>query len=309
MQTSPTINTYLEAIVTAGVMAARSIARSVTQGSPPIRLMRFFQLVLVFAFLLVSAPIRAQLTNPTTAGSTGQMMGGIGTVLQEGTTLFANPAGIGFVEEDQVLLQAENRFLIGELNAIQAGVILSGPTNHWGLRLRHFGPQEYNEQEAALVYARALGAGFSLGIGAHLRQQRIPEFGTRRIITASLGIQMNLLPELTLGAMLFNPVRQEVTPGEYLPAFLAVGVRYQPSPQVAVFAEVEKDIDFEARFKAGIRYYLGEVLTLRTGIRTQPTQFSFGLGVPVGDNLIIDVGAWQHQQLGISPLFNLSYQW
>lgn len=290
-------------------MQLPAIARSATYGSPPIRIMRFSQLVLVFVLLLASEPARAQLTNPTTAGSTGQMMGGIGTVLREGTTLFANPAGIGFVENDQVLLQAENRFLIGELNAVQAGVILSGTTNNWGLRLRHFGPQEYNEQEAALVYARPLGSGLSLGIGAHLRQQRIPEFGTRRIITASLGLQMVLLPELTLGAMLFNPVRQELTPNEYLPTFLAVGVRYQPSPQVAVFAEVEKDIDFTARFKAGIRYFLGETLTLRTGIRTQPTQFSFGVGIPVGEFIVIEVGAWQHQQLGISPLFNLSYIW
>ncbi len=271
--------------------------------------MRFFQFALVFVILLPSVTVRAQLTNPTTAGSAGQMMGGIGAVLQEGSTLFANPAGICFVEKTQVLLQAENRFLIGELNAVQAGAILSGPTNHWGIRLRHFGPQEYNEQEAALVYARPLGSGLSLGIGAHLRQQRIPEFGTRRIITASLGVQMILLPELTLGAMLFNPIRQEVTPGEYVPTFLAVGARYQPSPQVAIFMEVEKDIDFTARFKAGIRYFLGDVLTLRTGIRTQPTQFSFGIGVPVGEFLVIDVGAWQHQQLGISPLFNLSYIW
>jgi len=271
--------------------------------------MRFFQLVFVLTLFLASGTVQAQLTNPTTAGSTGQMMGGIGTVLQEGTTLFANPAGLGFIQDNQVLLQAENRFLISELNAIQAGVIISGPSNHWGLRLRHFGPQEYNEQEAALVYARQLGTGLSLGIGAHFRQQRIPEFGTRRILTASLGVQMILLPELTLGAMLFNPVRQEVSPDEYVPTFLAVGARYQPSAQVAIFAEVEKDIDFEARFKAGIRYLVGDVLTLRTGIRTQPTQFSFGVGVPVGEFLVIDVGAWQHQQLGISPLFNLSYIW
>ena len=275
----------------------------------PIKIMRFFQLVLASAMLLVCTSVRAQLTNPTTAGSSAQMMGGIGTILREGTSLFANPAGIGFVQENQVLLQAENRFLIGELNAIQAGVIFSGATNHWGLRLRHFGPQEYNEQEAAMVYARSLGPGLSLGIGAHLQQQRIPEFGTRHIITASLGVQLDLLPKLTLGAMLYNPIRQEVTPDEYLPVYLAVGVRYQASPQVAVFAEIEKDIDFEARFKAGVRYLLGEVLILRTGIRTQPTQFSFGVGVPVGEYLVIEVGAWQHQQLGISPLFNLSYTW
>jgi len=177
------------------------------------------------------------------------------------------------------------------------------------LRINHFGPGEYNEQEAALVYARPLSTIFSLGGGIHLQQQRIPEYGMRRILTFSLGIQAQLLPQISLGGYLYNPIRQEIRPAEYAPTLFVLGARYQPSEQVQLFLEVEKDIDFTARVKAGIAYHLGDYMILRTGVRTQPTNFSFGIGLPVGDRINIDIGAWQHQQLGTSPLFHLSYQW
>lgn len=268
-----------------------------------------FSLFFLLYFLLRSVSSPAQLNSPATAGSTGLMMGGIGAALTDANSLFANPAGVSSVQTTTLLLQAENRFLQPALSSVQAGILL--PTNNetFGFRINHFGPGEYNEQEMALVYARPLSNVISLGGGIHLRQQRIPEYGMRRLLTFSLGVQMELLPNLALGTYLYNPIRQELTPDEYAPTLFLIGARYQPSEQVQLLIEVEKDIDYIARVKAGIAYQLGDVLLLRTGIRTQPTNFSFGLGIPIGSHLQIDVGAWQHQQLGMSPLFHLSYQW
>lgn len=270
--------------------------------------MRLIPTLLLF-FLLRSFTGMAQLNSPATAGSAGLMMGGIGATVTDAGSLFANPAGISQTETTTLLVQAENRFLQSALNSVQAGVLLPTNSGTFGFRINHFGPGEYNEQEAALVYARPLSNVFSLGGGVHLRQQRIPEYGMRRLLTFSVGLQMQLLPQLMLGGYLYNPIRQEVSPGEYAPTIFLVGARYQPSPQVHLSLEVEKDIDYAARVKAGVGYQLADFLIIRTGIRTQPTNFSFGVGIPVNDNLQIDIGAWQHQQLGTSPLFHLSYQW
>lgn len=270
--------------------------------------MRFFPFLLLL-FLLRSFSSQAQLNAPGTAGSTGLMMGGTGAALTEASSLFANPAGVSQTEATTLLLQAENRFLQSALSSVQMGILLPTNSGIFGFRINHFGPGEYNEQEAALVYARPLSPAFSLGGGIHLWQHRIPEYGMRRLLTFSIGLQVDLLPQLTLGGYLYNPVRQEISQNEYAPTLFLLGVRYQPSEQVQLLMEIEKDIDFAARVKAGIAYQLGEYLVLRSGIRTQPTNFSFGVGIPIGDNIYIDIGAWQHQQLGTSPLFNLSYQW
>ena len=264
-----------------------------------------------FLIILLVLPysVIAQLNNPVTAGAIGLMMGGTGAVTSHSSSIFANPAGIGLSNEKSLLLQAENRFLLGSLNTVQAGFILPTETSRFGFRLRHFGTADYRDQEAALIYGRPLAKGLHLGGGLHLRQQRIPEFGSKQWITFSLGVQVQLIPSLTLGAMVFNPIRQKVTPNEFQPSILSVGIRYEPSEQIQLIAEVEKDIDFPARFKAGMEYKIGDILVLRTGIRTAPANFTFGVGIPVGKHITIDIGAWQHQQLGTSPLFNLRYQW
>ena len=271
--------------------------------------MRHWLLIGLLAFFY-QVPANAQLTAPGSAGSTGLMTGGVGASVQHTSSLFANPAGIASLTQKAITLQAENRFLLSALNTVQAGLLLPTSSGSFGLRLSHFGPNEYNEQRAALVYGRALSPVWSLGGSIHLQQQRIPEYGNRTQINVSVGLQVQLLPTLLLGAFVHNPIRQEVVAeDEFSATLVALGVRYQPSEQVALYAEVDKDIDFPARFKAGVDYQLGDFLQLRTGVRTDPVTFSFGIGVPLGDHLLIDIGAWQHQQLGTSPLFNLTYSW
>ena len=58
----------------------------------------------------------------------------------------------------------------------------------------------------------------------------------------------------------------------------------------------------------GIEYSPLETLYVRLGFRTNPTEFSFGVGLKLKSNLNIDIGSHWHQVLGFSPGLGLSYR-
>lgn len=73
-----------------------------------------------------------------------------------------------------------------------------------------------------------------------------------------------------------------------------------------MLAEAEKDIDHPARIKAGIEYQIADVLHLRGGVATNPSQYSFGVGLNV-QHLKIDIASSYHQILGFTPGLSVNY--
>lgn len=235
-------------------------------------------------------------------------LGGSGTAATGLGALGNNPAGLVALEHWAVSAQAEQRFLLSELQLYSAAAALPTSSGTFGLQLNYFGFETYNEQKIGLNYGRKLFDQLYLGAQIGLFNLRIPEYGNRTLVTADLGLLAPISRTLRFGMHLIQPMRMEVTDGEYLPTVIRFGMDYCPSTRVHLLVDVEKDIQKAARVHAGLEYQLIDPLFLRLGVATEPASASFGVGYELSGGLSIDVAAAYHQVLGFTPAFGLIYR-
>ena len=83
-----------------------------------------------------------------------------------------------------------------------------------------------------------------------------------------------------------------------------MGYRFANTIFIAV--ETEKDLEKPAVFKTGVEFELADNLTLRTGLSTKPTLYTFGLGYHY-KGIKASLAFTRHQQLGFTPHFSILY--
>ncbi|HMQ49735.1 MAG TPA: hypothetical protein PKA00_19880 [Saprospiraceae bacterium] len=245
---------------------------------------------------------------PPSSGARGIGMGGVGLTFKDINSLFANPAGLSYLEGVAATVMAEERFLVAEIKSVSAGGAIPTQSGTYGLSLNYLGFEGYNEQRLGLAYSRKLLESLSIGGQFIVLNTRIPEYGSNIVATFELGFLLGLFPNLDLGFHVFSPLRVNILPDEQLPTVFRLGLGYQPSEKVKLLAEVEKDIDYLTRVKMGLDYKIIKPLYLRLGMATEPTLLSFGLGLQLESGLLIDVASQYHQVLGFTPAISLTYQ-
>ncbi|MCO6479563.1 MAG: hypothetical protein J5I94_23210, partial [Phaeodactylibacter sp.] len=235
--------------------------------------MRCFLLI-----LLLPGVLFAQSGAPPAGGARSVAMGHTGLTYTDINSIFANQAGLAYLESPAITAFGEQRFLVSEIRSAALGAGLPTPSGVFGLSLHYFGFEGYNEQRIGLAYGRRLLEKLSIGAQFLMLNTRIPEYGNKAAFTFEVGAQAELLPQLNLGIHLFSPARVRVAEEDFLPTILRLGFSYLPSDKLSLLAEVEKDIDYPARARFGVEYQAVEPLFLRWGVATGPTQLSFGLG-------------------------------
>ncbi len=267
-----------------------------------------WQLLSGLLLLCLARPSHAQGNIVPSGGARGAGMGAVGVVFRDAQSILANQAGMAFVEAPTAAVFGEQRFLLADLRNVGAGFVLpSSNLGAFGLSLQYFGMSEYNEQRAGLAYARRLFAGTSIGLQFNAFSSRIPDYGNALRLNAEVGLQTQLMPKLILGFHLANPLRTRTRGGDRMPAILRAGLGYQTSDKVLMALELEKDIDFPLRAKAGIEYRPAEAISLRAGVATQPATATLGLGFRLPAGLAFDFAGGYHQFLGFTPTFGLIY--
>jgi hypothetical protein len=283
--------------------------------------LRFF----VIGFLAVPTLLRAQGNGPAGHGGRAQALGNASVPLASEVWAVANnPAGLGPITKPAVGLYFENRYLIPSLNV--AAVALALPLGEVaseapgqpaqasrgvvGFEAQRFGGILYNETRVGVAYGYRLGV---INIGGRLDalQVSLQDLGSRRVLSASLGGQAELLPHrLTLGVHLYNLTQAKLVDyqDERVPTVLRAGLAYRPGKQVLLLAEAEKDVEREAGVKAGIEYQPTTAVAVRLGYASLSQQATGGVGVRAGD-FQLDYAAGWHSALGLSQYFSLGWQW
>ncbi len=228
---------------------------------------------------------------------------------------FHNQAGLGHIENITAGAFYENRFLVdGMAFAGFAGALPLG-NGAIGLNYSNFGYSVYNEGKLGLAYGMKLSDRFSVGVQLNYQTTRIvaEDYGNAGAFTAEVGARMEVSEKVTVAAHLFNPTRATLIdngdlaiPDEKIPTVLRLGAGYQISEEVLFAGEVEKDIDQNALFRGGIEYQPVDILYLRIGASSEPSLFSFGLGVKF-DSFQFDLASSYSSVLGHSPQISLTY--
>jgi hypothetical protein len=235
-------------------------------------------------------------------------MGNTGVAFNDIQSILNNQAGLASLTSFSLIIAAEQRFAVSELQSLAAGVAFPVSNGAFGLSLQHFGVALYNEQRIGLTYARSLSDNFAIGAQLIAHNTSIEEYGSKWTPALELGFLYKVTAYLYVGVHIFNPARIEMIKGEYLPTVLRLGFSYRPSENVLFAAEVSKDIDYPVQVRVGLEYQLVKPLFFRVGIQTAPEKWSFGIGYQFENQALkIDFSAAHHQFLGFSPAISLSY--
>jgi len=260
-----------------------------------------------FIFCFLPILMLAQHSQTPTTGARGAAMGGVGVTFSDINSVFGNQAGLAHLESAAAVVFAERRFIESPINSLSAAFAYPVGFGTFGLSVNTFGVKNYQEQKIGLAYARRLFNNLSIGAQFDYLNTNIPLYGTRGAISLEVGLQAQILKDLQFGFHLYNPLEIEIAEDSFLPTIYRAGLLYTPSEFVLLTAEVEKDIDYVARFRAGIEYRFSDLFFMRTGFATAPTLVSLGLGLSLQGGLAVDVAASYHQVLGISPSVGVTY--
>lgn len=242
-------------------------------------------------------------------GARSAAMGGASVALADFWSMQNNQAGLAWQEHLTAGAYYENRFLVKELSLKSAGVALPVRYGVFGLKVSHFGYEQFNESKFGLAYARKLSERFAVGVQLDYLHTSIGgDYGSHGALTFEVGLLARIDDHLSLGAHVYNPISAQIADyaDERIAAVFRLGAAYAFDENLTLTAEAEKQADFDVNIKMGIEYRLIPQLCVRGGIATDPALYSFGFGVLLG-NLQIDISSSIHQVLGYSPQVGLIY--
>jgi len=243
------------------------------------------------------------------AGGRTAAMAGAGVNLKDVFAVTNNIAGITGLKKMAVGVYAQNRFNLKALSTVSLlGVYPLAKAGAVGLEFSRFGDKLYNEQQVGLGFAHQLGT-VSLGIKATLWQVHLEELGSKRTVAFSLGGQSEIIPNLVVGAHLFNLNQAKLAAyqNERLPTRMTAGLTYKPNQKILVSLQTDKSLTAAANFKAGIEYFVIPKLGFRTGISSATQSATGGFGFKA-KSFQVDYALGGHAVLGISNHVSASYQ-
>ncbi|MEE4196391.1 MAG: hypothetical protein V2I54_01995 [Bacteroidales bacterium] len=262
----------------------------------------------IFFFLIICSCIGSLNTfaqNIKIEAGKSAAMSNISVTLTDLWSIYYNQAALDYVEEISIGAFHQSGF-IKQQNIQGIGFAFPTRTGTVGATYSYFGFSQYNEMEAGLAFGRTFSRYFSVGLKINYLNTHIADnYGSKSTANFEVGILSHPLENLSIGIHVYNPSRSMMN-DEAIPTIFKLGMGYSFSEIVFFAIETEKDLLHEAIFKAGLDYQLIDRLSLQAGISTNPTRYSFGIGFQF-ISLKAHVGFINHQTLGFTPSFTLSY--
>jgi hypothetical protein len=243
-------------------------------------------------------------------GSRAAAMGNAATAVSDLWSVHHNQAGLASLNNFQAGVHHENRFMVSEMALRAMAMAIPVRPGTIGLSYSRFGFSKYNESKLGLAFGRQFGGKFSAGVQINYLHTFIAgDYGSSGIITAEGGFIARPVDGLFIAAHIYNPARTGMKTyyEQMVPVVLKFGLAGFLGERIFAAAETEKAHDRRAVFRAGLEMGLSDPLFLRAGITSGPVQGSFGIGYIFG-RMVADVAFTDHQVLGFTPHFTISYK-
>jgi hypothetical protein len=177
------------------------------------------------------------------------------------------------------------------------------------LGFHSFGYTQFRESQYGISYAKKLNDDLSIGVGFDYSFMRIGEgYGKTSTLVVQGGFQYLLNEKVLLAGHVFNPngAKRNDFDDERIQTLLKGGLAYTVSANVHLYAEVVKDIDYNASARIGMSYWVNDQIVLRAGIGTEAVETSFGFGLRLAQ-FQIDLASSYHNILGFSPSIAITF--
>ncbi len=235
-----------------------------------------------------------------------QWIGNATVALADRNSVFNNPAGLGFLKENFVSTSYHARYTIAGLQTLS----LSGNYNmkfaNIGLGIERFGDKLYNEQKLGLAIGKSMNR-VALGLKVSYFQAAIENFASKNTLLTEFGVMTKLSSKLQMGFHAYNITGAKLFASQHIPTVLRLGLSFNPSKQILLVTEAEKDIELPMLIKAGLEYQIVKHFYLRTGLTSKLNNAHFGFGFQ-SKQFIFDYALSSHSALGFSNHLSIGYQ-
>ncbi len=224
-------------------------------------------------------------------------------------SLWHNQAGLAYLKSTSIGMYYDNRYIVPEYAYKAFGLAVPTKRGVLGMSFSYFGYNQYNEKKIGLAYAKSFGEKFSAGLQLdYLNTYISQDYGSSGTVVVELGVLSQPVKNLFIAAHVYNPTRSSMASyqDERIPTIYRFGIGYKMGDKSFIGAEIEKELEFEPRIKAGIEYKLIDNFFLRTGISLKPVSNSFGIGYKL-KGLILDIAFTTNKELGITPHVSMIY--
>lgn len=272
----------------------------------------YSRLTLLVMALLVTMPVTPVIGQSMEGGARAAALGGASTALLEDVWGFSNPAVWGTHEGRALSFYATESFGLSELRLAAVQAVEPLPFATLAAGVRTFGFEDFRELHINVGAARGFSLGtartFHLGINVRYYSVSITNYGNANTVGISLGWLTQVAPNVHVGFHALNLNQPDWQDGDALERAISFGMSYTPTDQALLALDVLKDVRFPLAVRGGIEFAPVRSVYLRTGVTTEPTRYTAGVGVHLG-RIVADVAAENHQDLGWSPGVSLGLEW
>lgn len=257
----------------------------------------------VFVLTLLSGPFMAK--GQVILGARSLGMGQAVTALPESPwSLYLNPAMLP--GERQVAFYGIQNYRLPELMDVSAVIV--NPFSFGTMALGHhrYGNDLFNKHRTRLGY-KYEWRGVHAGLVLNYSHVSISNYGNDGAIGVDLGVAASPFENLWFGASANNINRPKI--GTELPRRLTIGFSYRMVERVTATSEVVKDVQFPVAYRGGLEVEMVDNFFARTGITTEPTTYSFGLGLLIAGRYAVNLAVQHHELLSWSPGLDVLLKW
>lgn len=229
------------------------------------------------AFLLLTIGAQAQSVS-TLMGARGNGLGYATCALADGFSMLNNVAGMATITQPVGVAAYNRASALPGANRAAFAASIPVKSGVAGFSLFRFGDNVYNESVVSAGFANQFGLA-ALGVKVNYIQYQAEGFGTKSAFTIGMGGIAELTKQISVGAYIANINRPEISAdGDKVPALLNASLAFTPTENVLLAAEVQKDLDYQTTWKAGLEYAVHHKFFVRTGFNLKPNASFFGLG-------------------------------
>lgn len=239
--------------------------------------------------------------NPEAAGA-----GGASATFADVYSILNNPGSLGDVEADGIAtgfnqfagVEGWNTYFLTASKRVLGGSL--------AVSIDRFGDDVFNLTHLSLGFGHKLGIA-SLGGAIRLQQLSIEGFGTRASWIFDVGGLVHLGNQVEVASGVRNLTQSRITPSEYLPSTMYLGLRYSVSPSFTIVSEVTHDLHQSLICKVGLLYSI-RIFHFHMGFISMPSTATFGAGVDLR-HFRLDVAVQTGSPLGLQQQVGISYTW
>ncbi|NDP19963.1 MAG: hypothetical protein GZ091_02615 [Paludibacter sp.] len=225
---------------------------------------------------------------------------------------FNNPAMLGYIEQSEIGIHYENRYLLSELSTKSVQLGISTNAINAGLSYSYFGYSLYHEMMVGLGFARNFSDKFAMGVQFNYYTAFFTASNSYRgALLPQLGLSVRLSPTFSIGFHSFNPFQTNINT-EYvlkrIPSVFSLGTEYNFAPELVWRTQVDKEMSSNYRFATGFEYQMLERLSIKLGAYGSDYLVPcLGFGFNSG-SFLLDFNCELHPLLGLNTMAAVKYK-